>query len=90
MCSLVVWDGHNLGIRRENHQRQASKERAKEERPILIISPKLSKAPTLAKSFASPPLAAIVKGLGNDCTANPILRLLAVSQLYLTMNGLKN
>ena len=44
---------------------QVSEERATEADLLLIITWTFLEAPTLAKSFASPPLAAIVKSLVN-------------------------
>ena len=54
----------------------------KKERQIL-------KALTLAKSFASPPLAAIVNTLDTEPAANPIVYLEDVFQLYMTINALE-
>lgn len=42
--------------------------------PVAITRPWMtSNAPTLAKSFASPPLAAIMANLCNESAANPTL-----------------
>ncbi len=62
MCNVVIRDRHDLGAKRKYSKGKYQKK----ERQIL-------KALTLAKSFASPPLAAIVNTLDNEPAANPIV-----------------
>ena len=66
VCSIIIWDRHNLGVKQKEEEKLASKERATEVDLLLINTLTILEAPTLAKSFASPPLAAMVNDLRND------------------------
>lgn len=70
MCFVGVWDRPNRpfgnqteGISQESSEGKSERGQSSTDRP--------EKSPTLANSFASPPLAAIVKTSCNKRVANP-------------------
>ena len=69
-CNNLGQTQQDLGKRKR--QKLASEAGAIEVDLLIIVTSTILKAPTLAKSFASPPLAAIANDLGNDDRVRPI------------------
>ena len=89
MCLVGVWDRPNRPFRNQTEETSQESSEGKSERGQSSIDlPEKSR--TLAKSFASPPLAAIVKTSCNKRAANPILRLLDISSPALQHNQQPN